>query len=645
LGAWVSQQRGAYRRKELSSRARRALERLPGWASDARNVRSKVKWFEAFEYLRAYAKDMGHARVPVNYITEDGFHLGAWASNQRGAYRRKELSRKAAKALEELPGWRWVQRNIRAEMRWFEAFEYLRAYAKDMGHARVPASYVTESGFHLGAWASKQRGAYRRKALSLKARRALEQLPGWAPDLRAYIGETKWLLGLEALNKFAKFKGHSLVPLACVTETGHPLGRWVANQRRAYWRGTLPAKRRRLLERVTKWTWEPSKRHYGNAWSEGLKRLWEYVRTKGHSHVATKYVMPDGYKLGAWVSRQRTLYGQGGLALERVKTLERLRTWVWSVREATWTEHYERVRKYAKCEGNAVVPRRYVEKDGCKLGLWVMSQRQRYHQGRLSRKCREALEQLPGWKWKVGIGQRQRERKRKCWVTNLERLREYAARVGHSKVQVDYLTEDGYTLGRWVRDQRYGYKRGTLSAEQRDALEELPGWTWDAQKSRRRNGWFNNLERLRDYVDREGHANVPQSYVTDGGCKLGRWVSDQRYAYRKGALSAREVKALEELPGWTWAPPRGARSRAARESPPGLTRKWLENLSHLQSYAEREGDSLVPAKHVTRDGYRLGLWVMNQRLAHRRGNLHPERSALLEQVPGWMWGLLRGTRR
>ncbi|MGO9151653.1 helicase associated domain-containing protein [Mycobacterium sp.] len=42
--------------------------------------------------------------------------------------------------------------------------------------------------------------------------------------------------------------------------------------------------------------------------------------------------------------------------------------------------------------------------------------------------------------------------------------------------------------------------------------------------------------------------------------------------------------------------------------------------------------------YTTPDGDRLGAWVVDQRNRFARGMLDPDRSARLEELPGWTWG-------
>jgi hypothetical protein len=117
-------------------------------------------------------------------------------------------------------------------------------------------------------------------------------------------------------------------------------------------------------------------------------------------------------------------------------------------------------------------------------------------------------------------------------------------------------------LGSWVARQRRikkGQASGSLTATQIARLESLPGWLWDASKSRnthaRDKAWRDKYDLLKIYAKKTGAATPPANEAIDG-VYLGRWVSVQR-AIKKGRnkagkLTDNEIKLLEKLPGWKW---------------------------------------------------------------------------------------------
>ena len=102
LGTWVSQQRTAYRKKELPPNRIERLEALKGWTWDA----SEARFQHGIKYIEQYVEREGHSEVAYRHL-EEGFDLGFWVSQQRAAYRKKELPPNRTERLEALMGWTW----------------------------------------------------------------------------------------------------------------------------------------------------------------------------------------------------------------------------------------------------------------------------------------------------------------------------------------------------------------------------------------------------------------------------------------------------------------------------------------------------------------------------------------------------------
>ena len=138
--------------------------------------------------------------------------------------------------------------------------------------------------------------------------------------------------------------------------------------------------------------------------------------------------------------------------------------------------------------------------------------------------------------------------------------------------------------------------------------------------------WLNGP--LQQFVDREGHARVPQNHLEsfkDEDLNVGGWVGGRRKEWRKGRLSPERAAALEAVPGWEWD---------AYEA------GYQQMLEALQQFVDREGHALVPRSHLEpfkNEDLNLGSWVSNGRTSWRKGRLSPERAAALEAVPGWGW--------
>jgi hypothetical protein len=153
-----------------------------------------------------------------------------------------------------------------------------------------------------------------------------------------------------------------------------------------------------------------------------------------------------------------------------------------------------------------------------------------------------------------------------------------------------------------------------MESDRRQRLEALPGWSWEPLSDQ----WEEGFSKLKQFVEREGHCRVSQSYKTEDGFRLSVWVNSQRRM--KNTMDPDRRQRLEALPGWAWDV---------------LSGQWNEGYSHLKEFAQQEGHCRVAQDYKTDDGYRLGQWVSVQR--RNKDTMDPDRRQRLEALPGWVW--------
>ena len=151
------------------------------------------------------------------------------------------------------------------------------------------------------------------------------------------------------------------------------------------------------------------------------------------------------------------------------------------------------LKSMSKSEGHARAPQNFITEEGFALGTWVAAQRRAYNIKRLSEDRIKALEALPGWSW---------DTLQDNWNIGYEQLEKYVEREGHARVPTSFKTEDGLSLGIWVKTQRKVYKKNQLSEDCIEVLEALPGWSWNTLQD----NWNIGYEQLKKYAKREGHT-------------------------------------------------------------------------------------------------------------------------------------------
>ncbi|MFJ3833689.1 helicase associated domain-containing protein [Streptomyces sp. NPDC090046] len=133
------------------------------------------------------------------------------------------------------------------------------------------------------------------------------------------------------------------------------------------------------------------------------------------------------------------------------------------------------------------------------------------------------------------------------------------------------------------------------------------------------------------YWQREEHLEVPYEHVeAEGAFPLGRWLSDQRRAYRAGTMTGERAAELEEL---------GIVGDTADAG-------FKQSLGAARAYYELHGTLAAPRGATILD-IQIGQWLTNVRrpggLGKDPGRAQRRAAALTAIDPDWNPGTLRWT--
>ena len=584
LGIWVSQKRMAKSKGKLGEEQMKSLDGL-GFVWDVLDH----LWEQAMNRLERYKTEHGHLLVPRNYKTHDGFNLGFWVNQKRKAKSKRKLGEEQMKILDDL-GFVWdVYDHL-----WEQGISRLQEYKTEHGHVLVPYDHATLDGFKLGIWVSQKRMAKSKGKLGKEQMKILDDL-GFVWDVLDHL----WEQSISRLQEYKTEHGHVLVPYDHATLDGFKLGIWVSQKRMAKSKGKLGEEQMKILDDLG-FVWDV----LNHLWEQGISRLQEYKTEHGHVLVPYDHATLDGFKLGIWVSQKRMAKSKGKLGEEQMKSLDGL-GFVWDVLDLLWQQAMNRLEEYKAEHGHLLVPRNYKTHDGFNLGSWVNQKRNAKSKGKLGEELMKILDDL-GFVWDVLDH---------LWEQAVKKLQEYKTEHGHLLVPRNYKTHDGFNLGIWVSQKRMAKSKGKLGKEQMKILDDL-GFVWDIYDHL----WEQGISRLQEYKTEHGHVLVPYDHATLDGFKLGIWVSQKRRAKSKGKLGKEQMKILDDS-GFVWDV---------------LDHLWEQGISRLQEYKTEHGHVLVPKDYQSSDGFKLGIWVSQKRMAKSKGKLGEEQMKILDDS-GFVW--------
>ena len=263
---------------------------------------------------------------------------------------------------------------------------------------------------------------------------------------------------------------------------------------------------------------------------------------------------------------------------------------------SSWDHYFSEASIYYAEHGDLNIPKRYTTPAGLSLGEWLTTQR-RVRAGQISGNLTEQqIARLDS------IGMVWGNRREIAWQHGFEVAKKYHDTYGNLMVPGKYTDPDGYPLGQWIVKTRQQKLNGRLKEERIAQLDEI-GMVWSVFDAK----WEKAFALAATYYEENGNLNIPRSYETATGERLGLWLASQQWAYPKGKLTDEQVERINRI-GMYW----GNRN----------DRQWNKGHQEAKRYFDAHGDLKVPADYVSPAGYNLGNWIKRQRYTHQ----NPEKS-------------------
>jgi len=187
----------------------------------------------------------------------------------------------------------------------------------------------------------------------------------------------------------------------------------------------------------------------------------------------------------------------------------------------------------------------------------------------------------------------------------------YAFKAQNGHCNVSQSDAGNKSLSHWVNNQRFLYKKNTLSSDRTEQLNSI-GFIWD----KRDHAWNEKFDQLCAFKAQNGHSNVSK-YVTQTKF-LGQWVVNQRVFYKRNTLTSDRIQQLDSI-GFEWDP---------REV------SWNEHFDQLCTFKTQNGHSNVSTLDTHNTS--LGNWVRDQRASYKKNALSSNHIKQLDSL-GFIW--------
>jgi superfamily II DNA or RNA helicase len=479
---------------------------------------------------------------------------------------------------------------------WEWWFGLLNAYTERTGHAK-PSYKEIEQGQKLGQWVVTQRTALKEEQedpllLSRKAR--LESLPGWVWN----VNEASWQERFEALKEYSAEFGNARPPTDFIYKDIQ-LGEFVSVLRWGYKSYGISKERIELLESLPGWAWNK----YDGDWLDYYAKLNTFLNEKGEWPSFTSKDSAER-SLAMWAGTQRK--NREKLTESKVNKLESLEGWSWDLLADLWDNQLKQAISLFN-ETGGLLPGKSSRGPDPILSRWIAAQKKNLAAGKISK---ERLKKLSPIIHLLKI-ETTSVRSDKAWQSFFKAVQAFANLNGDSNASYDAIL-DGKAIGSWVIKQRSYYKEGKLSSDQVRQLESLPKWTWSLFDE----SWETSFMELKSFGVKNGHL-LPHSKKNKD---LNYWINSQRKLYRKGNYNSKRAEQLSSLPGWSWVPSEMSLDKA---------------LEIMTKYSSLKGHT-SPAPDEDFEGFPLGRWVKQFRIALSKGEVSPEIVHRLKSVPNWV---------
>ena len=251
---------------------------------------------------------------------------------------------------------------------------------------------------------------------------------------------------------------------------------------------------------------------------------------------------------------------------------------------------FNHAEQYYKTHGELLPVQTYKTPEGYSLGQWLNTQRMAKKGVVCSGLTLERIRKLDS------IGMVWDRRNDYEWDRRYRALLKYHDRFGDIDVPYNYVTENGFQMGKWLSRLRL-YKnaniRNNILTPEREAQLNSLGMIWNALNFY----WEKNYLAAAEFYMENGHLRIPVDYKSKDGIGIGHWIANMRNSQGK-TLTEEQYRRMTDI-GMCWG--------SVHDE------LWEDGFRHAEQYFKEHGVLDASYSYKTDDGFNLGLWLSRQR--------------------------------
>jgi superfamily II DNA or RNA helicase len=280
------------------------------------------------QHLSDYYAATNSLSMPKNYVTEDGFGLERWQSQQREKKANGDPTLTPARVARlEAIGFVWDP----DEARWMEKFELTRRLASEKKSVLAITADDEIEGFKPYRWIIAQRKMEGKEQFNHRIE-LLKSLPGWAWNTHDAAFET----GLAAMTRYRAAKNHANPPSGEIFE-GFGIYSWASKRRNEKARNDpkLTPERIAALDALG-FVWDADE----DRWMMNFTAMKAWMRQHNNTMPPANEKF-DGCNIGSWAATQRGRKRKNKLAANREALLGGLIGWEWEPGSGKASKHWK----------------------------------------------------------------------------------------------------------------------------------------------------------------------------------------------------------------------------------------------------------------------------------------------------------------